>query len=68
MKIIELKGRAQVFTLKNGKTFRILAREVKEVADSNISNEMHIAKNMGLILMTKSDSEVPTNKKSGGTK
>ena len=52
MKITELKGRAQVFTLKDGKTLRIFARETKEVAESNISNEMQIAKTMGLILMT----------------
>ena len=53
MKITELKGRAQVFTLKDGKTLRILARQTKEVAESNISNEMRIAEQMGLILVTK---------------
>lgn len=71
MKITELKGRAQVFTLKDGNTFRIFARDTKEVADSNVSNEMRIAERMGLILITKAVTvvkEVPKNKKSGGTK
>lgn len=64
MKITELKGRAQVFTLKDGKTLRIFARQTKEVAESNVSNEMRIAEQMGLILIAKG---VPNNKK-GGTK
>lgn len=68
MKITELKGRAQVFTLKDGKTFRIFARQAKEVADSNISNEMRIAENMGLILLTKTVNEVVPKKNKGGTK
>lgn len=68
MLITELQGRAQVFTLKNGKTLRIFARKTITVSDSNISNEMLIAKNMGLILMTPVEEEVPKNKKSGGTK
>lgn len=68
MKITELKGRAQVFTLKDGKTFRIFARQTKEVADSNISNEMRIAENMGLILLTKTVNEVVPKKNKGGTK
>lgn len=63
MKITELKGRAQVFTRKDGKTFRIFARTTKEVAESNISNEMRIAEKMGLILMTEE-----VSKKKGGTK
>lgn len=69
MKITELKGKAQVFTLKDGKTLRIFARQTKEVAESNISNEMRIAEQMGLILVTKTPvtKEVTKNKK-GGTK
>lgn len=65
MKVTELQGRAHVFNLKNGKTFRIRARESKEIAESNVSNEMRIAEKMGLILIT--ETEVPKNKK-GGTK
>lgn len=67
MKITELKGRAQVFTLKDGKTLRIFARQTKEVAESNISNEMRIAEQMGLILVTKTSvtKEVTKNKKGG---
>ncbi len=74
MKITELKGRPQVFTLKDGKTLRIFARKSAEVADSNISNEMRIAEKMGLIMMTPVvkttvvTEEVPKNTKSGGKK
>ena len=68
MKITELKGKSQVFTLKDGTTLRIFARETKKIAESNISNELRIAENMGLIILSK-DTEVPkTNKKLGGTK
>ena len=68
MKIIELKGKPQVFTLKDGKTLRIFARETKTIAESNISKELRIAETMGLILLA-TESEVPkTSKKSGGTK
>ena len=68
MIITELKGKSQVFTLKDGSTLRIFARETKKVADSNISNELRIAGNMGLILLTKEESTKKTNKKLGGTK
>jgi len=69
MKITELKGKSHVFTLKDGNTFRIFAHETKKVADSNISNELKIAENMGLILLAKDYTELPkNNKKSGGTK
>ena len=68
MRVTELKGKSQVFTLKDGKTLRILARETKKVADSNISNELKIAESMGLILLTKDSTKVPSTKKSGGTK
>lgn len=68
MKIIELKGKSQVFTLKDGKTLRVLAHQEKKVADSNISNELKIAESMGLVLLTKDSTEVPKNKKSGGKK
>lgn len=74
MKITEIKGRPIVFTLKDGTTLRIFARDTKEVAESNISNEMRIAEKMGLIRMTPATKaviteEVPkTTKKSGGSK
>lgn len=68
MKIIELKGKSQVFTLKDGKTLRIFARQSKDVAESNISNELRIAERMGLVLITKDSTEIPkNNKKLGGT-
>ena len=62
MKITENKGRAQVFTLKDGKTLRILARTSAEVKDSKISEEILIAEQMGLVVLS------PTTKKSGGSK
>ena len=65
MKVTELQGRAHVFTLKNGKTFRILSRQTKEIAESNVSDEMRLAEKMGLILFT--ENEAQKNKK-GGTK
>lgn len=74
MTITELKGKAHVFTMKNGKTLRIFARDSQEVAEECISNEMIIAEKMGLIMMTPAvkaviTKEVPKNtKKSGGTK
>ena len=70
MKIIELKGKSQVFTLKNGKTLRILAHQEKEIAEANISENIKIAESMGLVLLIKdSNKEVPkSNKKLGGTK
>ena len=66
MKIIELKGKPHVFTLKDGKTFRIFARETKTIPDSNVSNELRLAETLGLILLSKES--VKTTKKSGGTK
>lgn len=67
MRITELKGKAQVFTLKDGKTLRVFARETKTIAENNISNEIKIAESMGLILLSK-ESVPKTTKKSGGTK
>lgn len=68
MKIIELKGKSQVFTLKNGNTLRVFAHQEKKVSDSNISNELKIAESMGLVKLIKDSTEVPKNKKSGGKK
>lgn len=69
MKILELKGKSQVFTLKDGKTLRIFARGTKKIADSNVSNELIIAESMGLVSLIKDSTVVPNNnKKSGGTK
>ena len=80
MIITEKQGKAQVFTLKDGSTLRILSRQTKEVKESNISNEIRIAERMGLILLdapapkavvTKAvtkeeDTSKATNKNSGG--
>ena len=67
MKIVELKGKSHTFTLKDGNTLRIFARETKTIADSNISNELRIAETMGLILLKKESKVSKTNKKTGGT-
>lgn len=68
MKIIELKGKSHVFTLKDGKTLRIFAHQTTEIDESNVSDELKIAVSMGLILLVKDSVAVPKNKKSGGTK
>lgn len=54
IKITEIKGRVQVFTLKDGNTLRIFARKSKEVAEKNISDEIKLAERMGLIMITSS--------------
>lgn len=74
VKIVELKGNSQVFTLADGTTFRIFARKSKECKSSLISGEMRLAEKMGLICIIPDDrktvttEEVPTTKKTGGAK
>lgn len=71
MKITEIKGNSQVFTLNNSETLRLFARTTKEVPDNLISEEMRIAERMGLIIMqtSKTAEKTPVNdKKNGGTK
>lgn len=76
MKITEIKGNSHVFTLKDKTTFRIFARETKEVDKTLVSEEMERAEKMGLILMTPAPpkeekvvtEEVPATKKTGGAK
>ena len=73
MKITELKGKAQVFTLKDGNTFRVLSHQSREIAESQISKEIKIAERMGLIMLTKNNvtsevTEVTAKNKKGGTK
>lgn len=66
-KVTELQGRSQIFTLKDGTSFRILSRESKNISKDNVSNEIRIAVKMGLISLVPVDIEVPkTIKKSGG--
>ena len=63
MKVTELIGKAHAFTLNSGATFRIFARQTVKVADSEVSNEMHIAVSTGLIALTEEvNEEVPKNK------
>ena len=69
MKITELKGKAQVFTLKDGSTLRIFANQTKEIAKKSISENLKIAEEMGLILITENDVKEEVSKtKKGGTK
>ena len=74
VKITELRGNAQVFSLKDGTTFRIFARETRSVAENKISDEMQIAENMGLIAINteapekEKDTVADKPKKTGGAK
>ena len=67
MSITELKGRAHAFTMRDGRTFRILARETKKISENNISNEMRIAENMGLIIITADKVVKVLKENKGGT-
>lgn len=78
VKVVELKGNSQVFTLTDGTTFRIFARKSKECKSSLISDEMKRAVKMGLIRLIPVEKkpvtteevpvEVPVTKKAGGAK
>lgn len=67
-KITEIKGRQQVFTLKDGKTLRVFARKSAEVAENNISDEIKRAESMGLIMITKVVTKSVSADKTGGAK
>ncbi len=72
MKITEIKGNSHVFTLKNGETLRIFARQTKTVPDNLVSDEVLRAEKMGLVRFTASPKEetqkTATEKKTGGAK
>lgn len=54
MKIRELRGNSHTFTQTDGETFRIFARETKEIGDELISEDMIRAKDMKLLAFSKS--------------
>ena len=69
IKVVELRGKAHVFTLSDGKTFRIFARQTKELSLSLVSNEMRLAESMGIIALIQEetpDEVKSTNKSKGG--
>lgn len=76
VKVIELQGMPQVFTLKDGKTLRIYARETKEIESSKVSTELKRAEERGFIMLSPVPKvqkaslaeETKTSKKSGGVK
>jgi len=81
MKIYEIAGAPHIFELKDGSDFRLFAREVKEIPDSKVSEQLYTAQKMGFIYMKKSPEEqmeikellnvpktVSTKKKDGGAK
>ena len=65
-KVIETKGRPHTLTQKDGKTFRLYARQEKIIDESLISPEFHAEQKMGNLLLVPLN-EVNKNKK-GGTK
>ena len=73
MKIIELKGNSHTFTLSNGETFRIFARQTKVIKDSLISDDITRAEDMGLVMLVaettaKTAEKSATDIKKGGAK
>lgn len=69
IKVVELRGKSHVFTLSDGKTFRIFAHQKKEISSSLVSSEMRLAESMGIIALVQEESpdEVkPANKSKGG--
>lgn len=77
MKVTDIRGAIQVFTLKDGSTLRVFARKSKEVKDSLISDEILRAEKMGIVLLTPSvevskpvtdEVEVKPKKNTGGAK
>lgn len=57
IKVIELKGKSHVFTLSNGKTFRIFSNQRVDIQSSLVSEEMRLAESMGIIALVQE--EVP---------
>lgn len=53
MTVIEMKGNNHVFTLADNSTFRIFARECKQIADNKVSDELRTAEKMGFVSLVK---------------
>jgi hypothetical protein len=60
MFVKELKKAPHTFTLKDGKTLRILANEGVTITDDNVSAELEIARDMGIIALIPDSAPIPT--------
>ena len=67
IKVIEIQGRPHTLTQKDGKTFRLLAREEKIVDESVISNDFLAEQDMSNILLV-SVEDGESKKSKGGNK
>ncbi len=67
IKVIETKGLPHTLTQTDGKTFRIFARQEKEIDAKLVSPEFHAEAKMGQILLVEVKDE-EKNIKTGGNK
>ena len=72
IKVVERRGKAHVFSLKDKSTFRLFAHETKELESKKVSDELLLAEKMGIIALIDIPKEAPkevlkVTKKSGGT-
>lgn len=67
VKVIELQGLPHTLTQKDGKTFRLFARETKVIDEKLISDEFLAEQKMGDILLVPVETE-ETKKTKGGNK
>lgn len=57
MKIIETKGLPHTLTRKDGKTFRLFARQQTTLADNLISDEFYAEQKIGGLLLVPEETE-----------
>lgn len=67
IRVIECQGFPHTLTQADGKTFRLFAREVKEIDEKLISPEFLAEQKEGYIILDPVENEVAKNTK-GGTK
>ena len=67
MKIIETKGLPHTLTQKDGKTFRLFARQEVELSDNLISDEFYAEQKIGGLILVPDVKEDNKSVK-GGTK
>lgn len=65
--VIEIQGRSHTLTQKDGKTFRLFARQTKVIDEKLISNEFFAEQEMKSIILIPVKNEETKNSK-GGTK
>ena len=70
VKVIEVQGTPHTLTQKNGKTFRLFARQTKVIDESLISDEFLAEQKMGNIIITpvKTEEKIVEKTTKGGTK